>query len=163
MTDRKGGTSTADHVHRQAVTTASTAPGNFASASLPRHLLRGGAGFGALAGSVLLIPAVGPFSLVLAPLGLLALRGCPMCWTIGLVQTVSRGRLRRSCADGRCELTRREPSDVRGAHEVPAAPDVPPDVRGAPGVRSAHHARSAHHVLSTPGTPAAPGVGVKSG
>ncbi|SCK23406.1 MULTISPECIES: hypothetical protein [unclassified Streptomyces] len=156
MTDRRDGTSTADHVHRPAATT-STAPGNFASASLPRHLLRGGAGFGALAGSVLLIPAVGPFSLVLAPLGLLALRGCPMCWTIGLVQTVSRGRLRRSCAEGRCELTRREPSDLRGAHEVPAAPDVPPDVR------SAHHARSAHHVPSAPGTPAGPGVGVKSG
>ncbi|MFI5940193.1 hypothetical protein ACIBCB_07965 [Streptomyces uncialis] len=154
MTDRKGGTSTADHVHRQAVTTASTAPGNFASASLPRHLLRGGAGFGALAGSVLLIPAVGPFSLVLAPLGLLALRGCPMCWMIGLVQTVSRGRLRRSCADGRCELTRREPSDVRGAHEVPGAPDARPHVRGAPGVRSAHH---------VPGVPGVPGVGVKSG
>ncbi|MFI1866278.1 hypothetical protein [Streptomyces jumonjinensis] len=78
----------------------------FASSSLPRHLVRGAAGFGALAGSVLLLPAAGPISLLLAPVGLLALRGCPMCWTIGLVQTVSMGRLRRSCTDdGRCELT----------------------------------------------------------
>ncbi|MVO90360.1 hypothetical protein GPA10_37840 [Streptomyces sp. p1417] len=79
---------------------------SFASASLPRHLVRGALGFGALAGSILLVPAVGPAGLLLAPLGLLALRGCPMCWTIGLLQTISNGRLRRSCADaeGRCEL-----------------------------------------------------------
>ncbi|MFI1017605.1 hypothetical protein [Streptomyces sp. NPDC020965] len=76
----------------------------FASASLPRHLARGAVGFGALAGAVLLLPVTGPGSLLLAPVGLLALRGCPMCWAIGLVRTVSMGRLRSSCADGRCEL-----------------------------------------------------------
>ncbi|TYB56397.1 hypothetical protein FXF51_44030 [Nonomuraea sp. PA05] len=79
---------------------------SFASASLPRHLLRGAAGFGALVGSVALIPVFGLVSLVLAPLGLLALRGCPACWMIGLAQTISLGRLRRRCVDGRCELTR---------------------------------------------------------
>ncbi|MEV4168080.1 hypothetical protein [Nonomuraea sp. NPDC049709] len=78
----------------------------FASASLPRHLLRGAAGFGALIGSVALLPVLGPVSLMLVPAGLLALRGCPTCWAIGLVQTISRGRLRRRCVDGRCELTR---------------------------------------------------------
>ncbi|MFD8825752.1 hypothetical protein ACFV1C_25795 [Streptomyces sp. NPDC059605] len=83
---------------------------DFASASLPRHLARGGLGFGALAGSVLLIPAVGPVSLLLVPVGLLALRGCPTCWTIGLLQTVSKGRLRRSCVDGRCELSVARPA-----------------------------------------------------
>ncbi|MEO3978256.1 hypothetical protein [Streptomyces sp. CAU 1734] len=80
-------------------------PPAFASTSVPRHLVRGAAGFGALAGSVLLLPAVGVWSLLLAPLGLLALRGCPMCWTIGLVRTVSMGRLKRSCTDGRCDIT----------------------------------------------------------
>ncbi|MEV0999662.1 hypothetical protein [Nonomuraea sp. NPDC050202] len=86
---------------------ARTAGGrSFGSTSLPRHLLRGAAGFGALIGSVALIPVLGLVSLALAPLGLLALRGCPACWAIGLVQTVSMGRLRRQCADGRCELTR---------------------------------------------------------
>ncbi|MBB5917406.1 putative PurR-regulated permease PerM [Nocardia transvalensis] len=79
--------------------------GGFASASVPRHLLRGVLGFGALIGAVALIPAAGPFALLLAPVGLVALRGCPTCWTIGLIQTVSRGRLRRSCDDGQCRLT----------------------------------------------------------
>ncbi|GGX18666.1 hypothetical protein [Streptomyces chryseus] len=78
---------------------------DFASSSLPRHLARGVVGFGGLIGSVALIPVVGPVSLLLLPAGAMALRGCPMCWTIGLVQTVSRGRLRRSCREGRCALT----------------------------------------------------------
>ncbi|MEL3949960.1 MULTISPECIES: hypothetical protein [Streptomyces] len=86
---------------------------SFASSSLPRHLARGALGFGALAASVLLVPVVGMAALLLAPLGLFALRGCPMCWTIGLLQTVSNGRLRRSCADGHCEL-----SVVRREHDV---------------------------------------------
>ncbi|WP_245205744.1 hypothetical protein [Kitasatospora sp. RG8] len=77
---------------------------DFASASLPRHLTRGAVGFGALVGSVALIPVVGPVGLLLLPVGLLALRGCPMCWAIGLAQTVSRGRLQRSCENGQCSL-----------------------------------------------------------
>ncbi len=78
----------------------------FASTSLPRHLLRGAIGFGALVGALALIPVFGPLTLVLAPIGLLALRGCPMCWAIGLIQTISRGRLRRNCDSGQCTLTR---------------------------------------------------------
>ncbi|WP_079427098.1 hypothetical protein [Streptomyces katrae] len=78
---------------------------DFASASLPRHLARGALGFGSLAGAVALLPYAWPVSLALLPAGLLALRGCPMCWTVGLVQTLSRGRLRRSCEDGRCRIT----------------------------------------------------------
>ncbi|MFG2916209.1 hypothetical protein ACGF0D_25385 [Kitasatospora sp. NPDC048298] len=78
---------------------------DFASRSLPEHVVRGVVGFGALVGSVALIPAVGPVALGLLPIGLLALRGCPTCWTIGLMQTISRGRLQRSCEDGQCRLT----------------------------------------------------------
>lgn len=77
----------------------------FASASLPEHLVRGAMGFGALAGSVMLVPIIGPVGLLLLPVGLVALRGCPTCWAIGLIQTITRGRLRRSCADDRCALT----------------------------------------------------------
>ena len=79
---------------------------SFASRSVPRHLLRGGLGFGSLIGAFALIPLVGLWSLALLPLGVLALRGCPMCWIVGLMETVSRGRLRRECVDGVCSLTR---------------------------------------------------------
>lgn len=78
----------------------------FASASVPRHLARGAVGFGALVGSVALLPFVGLVSLLLAPIALVALRGCPMCWAIGLMETISAGRLRRSCESGSCTLER---------------------------------------------------------
>lgn len=78
---------------------------DFASESVFEHLVRGGVGFGALIGAVALIPLVGLLSLLLLPVGLVALRGCPTCWAIGLMQTLSRGRLRRSCEDGQCTLT----------------------------------------------------------
>jgi hypothetical protein len=77
---------------------------SFASSSLSRHLVRGVVGFGALIGSVVLIPVVGPVALLLAPVGVIAFRGCPTCWAIGLAQTISRGRIQRSCSDGGCEL-----------------------------------------------------------
>ncbi|MFD5100949.1 hypothetical protein [Streptomyces albidochromogenes] len=97
---------------------------DFASASLRGHLARGVVGFGGLIGSVALIPVVGPVSLLLLPVGVMALRGCPMCWTIGLVQTVSRGRLRRSCEEGRCVLT-------AVGHEGHAGEPATPRTRGA--------------------------------
>lgn len=81
----------------------------FASKSLSRHLVRGALGFGALIAAFALLPAVGPVSLVLAPVGLLALRGCPVCWALGLAETLSMGRLKRTCADGHCELTHTAP------------------------------------------------------
>ncbi|MFI7439727.1 hypothetical protein [Nonomuraea indica] len=77
---------------------------NFGSSSVPRHLARGVVGFGALIASVALLPVVGPAGLLLAGVGVLAFRGCPTCWVIGLAQTISMGRLRRSCSDGVCEL-----------------------------------------------------------
>jgi hypothetical protein len=78
----------------------------FGSSSVARHLTRGVLGFGLLVASVALVPVWGLVSLVLAPFGMVALRGCPTCWVVGLMQTVSRGRLERSCADGSCQLVR---------------------------------------------------------
>lgn len=78
---------------------------SFASKSVPVHLVRGIIGFGLLAGSVALLPILHLFSLLLLPVGVVALRGCPACWAIGLAQTISRGRLERSCADGHCHLS----------------------------------------------------------
>ncbi|MER5933988.1 hypothetical protein [Streptomyces sp. NPDC002054] len=105
-------------------TTKAAGP-DFASTSLPRHLVRGAIGFGGLIGSVALIPAVGPLSLLLLPVGVLALRGCPMCWAIGLMQTVSRGRLQRTCEDGQCKLTVADVPRISPELSGPAAPPDP--------------------------------------
>ncbi|WP_306943029.1 hypothetical protein [Streptomyces phaeochromogenes] len=79
---------------------------NFASKSVPRHLARGVIGFGLIIGSIALVPLAGPATLLAAPLGLIAFRGCPTCWMVGLAQTISRGRLERNCVDGVCTLTK---------------------------------------------------------
>lgn len=78
----------------------------FASTSVPRHLARDAVGFGVIVGPPALLPLAGPVSLLLATVGLVALRGRPMCSAIGLVETVPAGRLRRSCTNGSCELRR---------------------------------------------------------
>ncbi|MFD4374855.1 hypothetical protein [Streptomyces sp. NPDC058486] len=77
---------------------------DFASKSVPRHLARGALGFGLIIGSIALVPVAGPATLLAAPLALIAFRGCPTCWMVGLAQTISRGRLERQCADGVCTL-----------------------------------------------------------
>jgi hypothetical protein len=80
----------------------------FASKSLTEHLLRGALGASALAGAVA-FASLGWPAVLLVPLGLVALRGCPMCWTVGLAQTLwakTRGRpAGDACADGRCALS----------------------------------------------------------
>ncbi|MEU3610158.1 hypothetical protein AB0E83_32690 [Streptomyces sp. NPDC035033] len=90
------------------------APGpDFSSRSVPRHLARGAVGFGLLAGAIALVPVAGPASLLAAPLALIAFRGCPTCWVVGLAQTVSRGRLERRCEDGVCVLAKADPHPTR--------------------------------------------------
>jgi hypothetical protein len=83
-----------------------------ASASVPAHLARGAVGFGLLGVAVALTPSHGPAALLLAPPGLIALRGCPTCWIAGLVQTISAGRLRRTCTENGCALA---PAATAGA------------------------------------------------
>ena len=89
----------------------------FASTSLPAHLARGALGFGLLGAAVALTPSHGPAALLLAPPGLLALRGCPTCWIAGLVQTISAGRLRRTCTENGCALA---PAAAGGTAEAAA-------------------------------------------
>ncbi len=88
---------------------ATAAAPSFASKSLPAHLARGTIGLGSIAASIALAPVIGWASLLLLPVGLVALHGCPMCWAIGLAQTISLGRLKRQCGDGRCQLTSTTP------------------------------------------------------
>ncbi|MFD3665874.1 hypothetical protein ACFWVF_35595 [Streptomyces sp. NPDC058659] len=83
---------------------------DFASTSVPRHLARGAVGFGLIIGSIALVPVAGPATLLAAPLALIAFRGCPTCWLVGLAQTVSRGRLERQCEDGVCTLAKAHPA-----------------------------------------------------
>ncbi len=77
----------------------------FASKTLGEHLVRGVVGVGALACAVAFGGLVWPV-FVLLPVALVALRGCPACWTIGLVQTVwakVRGtEAGDACTDGSC-------------------------------------------------------------
>ncbi len=79
----------------------------FASTSIARHLVRGAIGFGLIGVGLALTPSVGPVALLLAPPGMVALRGCPTCWIAGLIQTISASRLQRTCTDAGCTLSRR--------------------------------------------------------
>ena len=61
----------------------------FESSSYPAHILRGVIGFSAVALAIWIgrTPGVGPVvgSLVLGGIAIIALRGCPICWTTGLI------------------------------------------------------------------------------
>ena len=72
----------------------------FASKSVARHLVRGAVGMGAFVGAGLLVSTHPLGAVLLVAIGLMALRGCPTCWLIGLIQTVA-GR-KSSCPDGSC-------------------------------------------------------------
>ncbi|TAL14627.1 MAG: hypothetical protein EPO01_19360 [Aquabacterium sp.] len=76
-------------------TSAADAAALFGSRNLPIHLARG-----ALAATLLALAfdpqAARPVAAMLCALGALAAtRGCPMCWTIGLIETLRQHRVRR--------------------------------------------------------------------
>jgi hypothetical protein len=77
-----------------------------AGASIARHFIRGALGFGLIGSALALIPSLGPAALVLVAPGMVALRGCPTCWLVGLIQTISAGRLQRNCTGAGCTLAR---------------------------------------------------------
>lgn len=60
-----------------------------------QHLARGVVGFGALIAAVLLSAHHPWTALVLVPLALIALRGCPACWLMGLAATLTNGLAQR--------------------------------------------------------------------
>jgi uncharacterized membrane protein YedE/YeeE len=64
----------------------------FGSAFLGAHLMRGAAAAALLAWAIVHQTAHPWLSLGAGVAALVALRGCPMCWTIGLVETLSQGR-----------------------------------------------------------------------
>jgi len=64
----------------------------FGSAFLGAHLMRGAAAAALLAWAIVHQTARPWLSLGAGVAALVALRGCPMCWTVGLVETLSQGR-----------------------------------------------------------------------
>jgi hypothetical protein len=69
-----------------------------------RHLMRGAIGFGLIAAALVLTASRGPLALLFAPIGVVALGGCPTCWIVGLVETISAGRVKRTCTENGCAL-----------------------------------------------------------
>ena len=64
----------------------------FGSAFLGAHLVRGAAAAALLAWAIVHQTEHPWLSLGAGVAALVALRGCPMCWTVGLVETLSQGR-----------------------------------------------------------------------
>jgi hypothetical protein len=83
----------------------------FMSRSLVEHFARGAIFLAALVASVLVARVSLWAPVALLPVALVALRGCPMCWTVGLIQTIAaraRGeRPRGPCDDGGCATASR--------------------------------------------------------
>lgn len=59
------------------------------SRRLTDSLLRGSVGLPALAFAAALISTHPVVALALVPIALIALRGCPMCWTMGLASDIA--------------------------------------------------------------------------
>ena len=70
----------------------------FASSSVGVHLARGIIGVLAAVAAFAGVALVGSASLLLLVVTVLAWRGCPTCWAVGLMQTVEDQR----CRNGAC-------------------------------------------------------------
>lgn len=66
------------------------ATGFFASQSLAGHLLRGTVAFALLYWAIAHQQAQPLMALLAGAGALVAMRGCPVCWTIGLVETLGQ-------------------------------------------------------------------------
>lgn len=77
---------------------ATTPRSPLASGSVGEHLLRGAAGLMGAALAIVLLGVVGPISLAFLLVTVVAWRGCPTCWTVGLLGTLADGRAGRGCS-----------------------------------------------------------------
>ena len=109
--------------------------GVFSSARLAAHLLRGAVAAALLAWAVSDEAAHPVPALVAAAAALVALRGCPLCWTVGLVETLAERR--RPSRPGRPSPVVPDHLASACGHRTPVAagppdavPDAPPDVAG---------------------------------
>jgi MFS family permease len=83
-----------------------------ASDSVREHLFRGAVGLTAAILAIGLAAVVGPISLVLLLVTVFAWRGCPTCWTVGLLGTLADNHARHDCSAANRRL-RQLPADVR--------------------------------------------------
>ena len=74
----------------------------FKSPNVLFHILRGILGFGFLAITLQYAPDLGWWIAAPAIAALVCLGGCPMCWTVGLIETVLRRKTSAGCVDGSC-------------------------------------------------------------
>ena len=74
----------------------------FRSPTIVVHILRGILGMGFLYLALHYGAALGWWVLAPLALALLFLGGCPMCWTVGLIDTVLRRKTAGNCVDGSC-------------------------------------------------------------
>jgi hypothetical protein len=72
----------------------------FGNRNISIHLAKGAGGFAALGCALATMNTTLWPSFVLLPLSLYLLRGCPMCWTIGLFETLVMRFHRRLAGDG---------------------------------------------------------------
>jgi hypothetical protein len=77
----------------------------FASKTIAAHLLRGVIGVALIAWALEHQSSNPAFALAGGIVALIAMRGCPLCWTLGLLATIS-GRISvrraRTCGSGAC-------------------------------------------------------------
>ncbi len=77
----------------------------FGSRSVTMHLLRGLFGFALLGIALAFASQLGWWTILPVVAALVLFRGCPTCWTAGLIETVLRRRKKggeQSCVDGSC-------------------------------------------------------------
>ncbi len=70
----------------------------FCSTSIGMHLLRGCGAFGLVALSFYVSTNAPAYALLVIPMligAVFLLRGCPMCWIMGLVETVANRKAKR--------------------------------------------------------------------
>ena len=65
----------------------------YCSTSITAQLLRGALAAAAIAGAIVWTPQFWP-ALALIPLDIYLMRGCPMCWLVGLLQAIQNYRQR---------------------------------------------------------------------
>jgi hypothetical protein len=80
----------------------------FKSRSVTVHFVRGIAGFGFLYIALQHGAVLGWWALAPAAAALVCFRGCPMCWALGLLETVLDRKAGTICAGGTCANVRAE-------------------------------------------------------